>query len=501
MKRQLRRFALSIAVLLCGLVPLASSAEDGSAEGGGLGNPFFVLSNGVADAAHATPESQAAMLKELGCDGIAPSGTGGVAEMLAALDAEGLDLTALYVGANLDDEGPKYEPGLPEAIRTLKGRPTCIWLYLRSKQFGPSTTDGDQRAVEIVREIAEMAEQSGIRVALYPHTGFYVQRVEDAVRVADKVDRPNVGVTFNLCHWLKVDGPTDLEKRLRLALPRLFLVTINGADHDGENWDRLIQPLDFGSFDVCGLLKTLVDLGYKGPIGLQCYAVPGDKKENLRRSMVAWREYSKRLAGPDADEAAKPDRWEPAIAKFEAMDREQPPAKEGIVFIGSSSIVKWKLDDWFPDLPVLNRGFGGSQIADSVRYADRILVGYRPRIVVFYAGDNDIAAGKSPQQVLADYKAFVAKVYAALPETRIVYVAIKPSLKRWHLIGQIREANRLIRLVTEADPRLEFVDVDAPMLSPDGKPRAELFVSDGLHLSDEGYKLWAELVRPRLKLE
>ena len=171
-----------------------------------------------------------------------------------------------------------------------------IWLYIRSKQHKPSTTDGDARAVEIVRQIAQLAEESGVRVALYPHTGFYVARVEDAVRVAEKVDRANVGVTFNLCHWLKVDGPADLGRRLRLALPRLFLVTINGADRDGTTWDRLIQPLDRGTFDVYEMLKMLNDLGYTGPVGLQCYGVPGDKKENLRHSMKAWRAFSARLA-------------------------------------------------------------------------------------------------------------------------------------------------------------------------------------------------------------
>jgi len=491
-----RSSTLSATLLLIGVLAQASAV---SAADGGLANPFFALSNCAADAAHSTPASQVTMLKELGYDGIAPSGTGGVPEMLAALDAQGLEMTALYVGAYLDDDGPRYDPGLPEAIEALRGRKTFIWLTIRSKQFKPSTTDGDGRAVEIVRQIAQLAEQAGLRVALYPHTGFYVQRVEDAVRVADAVNRPNVGVTFNLCHWLKVDGPTELERRLRLALPRLFLVTINGADGDGQNWDRLIQPLDRGTFDVCGLLKTLKDLGYDGPIGLQCYAVPGDKQENLRRSMAAWRSFSARLAGQA--EAPKPDRWESAIAAFEAQDRQQPPPDGGIVFIGSSSIRMWDLDRWFDGLAVVNRGFGGSQVADSVRHAGRILLPCRPKVVVLYAGDNDIASGKTPEEVLADFNQFVAKVHAALPETRVVFIAIKPSIKRWSLVDTMRQANRLIRGVTENDPRLVFVDVDAPMLGSDGRPRSELFAPDGLHLNDEGYQLWSDLVRPHLKLE
>jgi len=192
------------------------------------------------------------------------------------------------------------------------------------------------------------------------------------------------------------------------------------------------------------------------------------------------------------------NRWEPKIRQFEEQDRVKMPPADGILFVGSSSIVGWDVARWFPDLPVINRGFGGSQIADSVHFADRIVVPYRPRVIVFYAGDNDVASGKGPGRVLADYRRFVEKVHAALPQTRIVFVAIKPSLRRWHLVDTMREANRRIREVAEEDDRLVFVDVDAPMLGDDGKPRAELFKKDGLHLSDEGYKLWSSLVRPHL---
>jgi len=197
--------------------------------------------------------------------------------------------------------------------------------------------------------------------------------------------------------------------------------------------------------------------------------------------------------------AATADRWESDIAAYEAMDRKSPPVQDGIVFIGSSSVRLWDVRKSFPDLPVVNRGFGGSQLADSVRYADRILIPYRPKTVVLYAGDNDLAAGKSPEQVLADYKAFAAKVHGALPDTRIVYVAVKPSPKRWALIEKIRETNRLIRAAAEQDPRQVFVDVEKPMLTAEGQPRAELYRPDELHLNEEGYKLWTELVRPHLE--
>jgi lysophospholipase L1-like esterase len=118
--------------------------------------------------------------------------------------------------------------------------------------------------------------------------------------------------------------------------------------------------------------------------------------------------------------------------------------------------------------------------------------------VVLYAGDNDLAAGKSPEQVLADYRQFVAKVHAALPKTRIVYIAVKPSLARWKLIEKVRTTNGLIQQAAAGDPRLVFIDVEKPMVGPDGKPRPELFLRDGLHLNAEGYRIWADLVRPHL---
>ncbi len=192
------------------------------------------------------------------------------------------------------------------------------------------------------------------------------------------------------------------------------------------------------------------------------------------------------------------NRWESKIRQFEAQDREQPPPKGGILFVGSSSIVGWDLERHFPDLPVINRGFGGSQIADSIHFAPRIVLPYEPRTVVLYAGDNDIAAGKTPQQVLADFRRFVEIVHADLPKTKIVFIAIKPSIRRWQLIDRIREANRLVQEASEKKERLVFVDIDPPSIGDDGKPRPELLKADGLHLNDDGYRLWSSLVRPHL---
>ena len=201
-----------------------------------------------------------------------------------------------------------------------------------------------------------------------------------------------------------------------------------------------------------------------------------------------------------ADSAsAAESRWEPDIRAFEKKDRERMPPPGGIVFVGSSSIRGWDVGKSFPDLPVVNRGFGGSQIADSVEFAGRIVIPYKPKTVVFYAGDNDINAGKTPQQVLSDYREFVAKVHGPLPDAKIVFIAIKPSLRRWNLVSAMREANKLIREYSESNAKLEFVDVDPPMIGADGKPRPELFVEDGLHMTAEGYRIWTALVRPFLQ--
>lgn len=204
------------------------------------------------------------------------------------------------------------------------------------------------------------------------------------------------------------------------------------------------------------------------------------------------------LARAVGQEAPRADPWEAAIQAFEARDRAAPPPQDALLFLGSSSIRLWKLDESFPDLPVINRGFGGSEIADSVRFTPRIVLPYKPRLIVFYAGDNDVAKGKTSETVLADFQALVRVVHETLPDTRIAFIAIKPSLKRWNLVGTMREANALVRAFTETDKRLAFIDVDAPMIAPDGRPRPELLLEDGLHLNAEGYTLWTSLVRPHL---
>jgi lysophospholipase L1-like esterase len=196
------------------------------------------------------------------------------------------------------------------------------------------------------------------------------------------------------------------------------------------------------------------------------------------------------------------DRWEADIQKFEAADRLEPPPANGVVFVGSSSIVRWNLSQSFPELgaSAINRGFGGSVIADAVRYVDRVVIPYKPRTVVLYSGDNDLVTQETPQQIADQYKAFVDRVRAALPQTKIVVISIKPSLQRWAQIDKARAANALIRgICADAGPSVTYVDVEAPMLGADGKPKPELYVTDGLHMTPEGYKIWDAIVRPLVK--
>lgn len=192
-------------------------------------------------------------------------------------------------------------------------------------------------------------------------------------------------------------------------------------------------------------------------------------------------------------------RWKPQMEKFAEMDREKPVKPGQVIFVGSSSIRMWDLKKSFPEIDAVNRGFGGSRLEDSVYYADQIVLPYKPRTVVLYAGDNDVAAGYTPEQILEDFQEFVAKIRAELPETKILYIAVKPSISRWKLIDDVRATNRLIQAECEKLDNCEFIDIDAPMLGEDGKPRKELFLKDNLHLSEEGYRVWVKAIKPHLK--
>jgi imidazolonepropionase-like amidohydrolase/lysophospholipase L1-like esterase len=198
--------------------------------------------------------------------------------------------------------------------------------------------------------------------------------------------------------------------------------------------------------------------------------------------------------------AAPPNAFETEIAQYEAADRARMPAPGGVLFVGSSSIRLWtSLATDFPTVATINRGFGGSELSDAVYFADRIVTPYRPRLIVLYAGDNDLAAGKTPARVLADFQAFVARVRRTLPATPITFISIKPSIARLALTDQIRETNRLVRDYVKTDGTLRYVDVFSAMLDANGQPRRELYREDGLHMTPAGYALWRDALAPTLR--
>jgi lysophospholipase L1-like esterase len=222
------------------------------------------------------------------------------------------------------------------------------------------------------------------------------------------------------------------------------------------------------------------------------YTVPAPTTGGGAVGEVEWQR-----APAAADSVLDPTRFEAEIRAFEAADRANPPPPGGVVFIGSSSIRNWtNVAADFPGVPALNRGFGGSTLADVVYYADRILLPYRPRLVVLYAGDNDLAEGRSPERVVADYRAFIARLRSALPAARVVFVSIKPSPSHRTFIPRVRETNQRIRAIVARDSLQTYVDVFTPMLDGGGQPRPELFMADSLHMTRAGYLLWRARLAP-----
>ncbi|MBL9170104.1 MAG: hypothetical protein JNN07_20385 [Verrucomicrobiales bacterium] len=193
------------------------------------------------------------------------------------------------------------------------------------------------------------------------------------------------------------------------------------------------------------------------------------------------------------------ERWEKEIRQFEEKDRAHPPKPGAILFTGSSSIRLWKtLETDFPQRYVLGRGFGGSEMSDLNHYLERIVLPYSPRHILVYEGDNDLASGKSPEQVLTDFQTFVSRVRARLPRVRIDYIAVKPSKARWHLFDRIKTTNESIAQWAKTQSRVGYIDVFTPMLRSSGELRIELFQSDGLHLNADGYALWTQIIRRRI---
>ncbi len=189
-------------------------------------------------------------------------------------------------------------------------------------------------------------------------------------------------------------------------------------------------------------------------------------------------------------------KWEKAMTAFAEADKKSPPPQGGIEFIGASGIARWTtLKEDFPGLPVFNRGFGGSQVEDATYYADRIVIPYKPRVIVFQSGGNDLNAGKSPERVAKDFEAFVAKVRAELPEVRILFIEQAPSSKRWAQRDKQQQLNKLVKAFIDGGKNMVFIPMWQEFIGPDGKPNDALYVEDLLHNNAAGYKIRARVVK------
>jgi len=194
-----------------------------------------------------------------------------------------------------------------------------------------------------------------------------------------------------------------------------------------------------------------------------------------------------------------PNRYREAVENFSRYDNKNSFPVGAVLFVGSSSIRLWETAKYFPGYPVINRGFGGSHISDVIYFIEPLVFNYKPRAIVFYAGDNDIAAGENADQVFNDYKEYVQLVREHLPKSKIIYLPIKPSLDRWSFWEKMKNANSLIKDYSEMDEFLYYVDTATPMLGNESLPDSSLFVDDGLHLNANGYELWSEILMPVLE--
>ena len=206
------------------------------------------------------------------------------------------------------------------------------------------------------------------------------------------------------------------------------------------------------------------------------------------------------LSGQDTPGVKNPaSRWEKTIRTFEDWDSKNTFPSDAILFVGSSSIRMWPTRESFKEFAVINRGFGGSQISDVNYFVKRIVLRYEPKVIVFYAGDNDVAAGESANQVFDDYQKFTRLVHEALPRTRIIFISIKPSGSRWSLWPMMNRANMMIKAFSDKDRRLFYFDAATPLLNSEGQPNFDLFLNDKLHLNSKGYEIWTRELRPMIE--
>jgi sugar phosphate isomerase/epimerase len=266
-----------------------------------LDNTFYPFNNAMRlPNAPKGMDEQAEIVKNIGYPAIGGHTGDDYFARRASLDKAGLKMPELYYGFNLAENGEiSYKEGLKEIIKDSKDRDLLVALFLDAKSFTDNKEEGDPLIAKGIQELADFAADYNVKIAIYPHVNNYCEESAHSVKLAKLVDRKNVGVIFNTCHFLKVEGDKGWEEKLLIALPYLYMVSIHGADAGNTkemDWDRLIQPLGEGTFDVYGLVKLLKENGYNGLFGLQCYNIQQDFEVALTRSMLTWKEYQKKYA-------------------------------------------------------------------------------------------------------------------------------------------------------------------------------------------------------------
>lgn len=260
---------------------------------GGLKNAFYAFNNSMRGQEPSDPAAQAGLLAELGYDGIEGYSLDELPGLAEEMHKRELKIATIYFKVDIDAEDKAYDQRIVEYLKTfLKDRGVILTVHLHSKRFKSSDPEGDAFAVPILRELADLAHAHGAKVAVYNHVNNWAESIDDGIRLSKKVNRRNFGAAFNLCHWLALEGETDMGERLDAIAPYLLSVTLCGADGGagakGASWNKLIQPLDRGSFDNLAFLREIVRRGYKGPIGLQCYNISLPARDHLTRSIEAW---------------------------------------------------------------------------------------------------------------------------------------------------------------------------------------------------------------------
>lgn len=287
----IRLFAIVLSIMLLGQGVLLAKDAPAAVDAKNPFYPQFCFGFGASNAGYATPAEQMKLLRELGYDGYSHYKVDGLSDVLKALDENHLKLFQFYIQVSFDAGKPKYDARLKEALALLKGRDTVVSLLIDGKASSPA--EWERQAVDAIREIADIAADDELRVAVYP----YYKSVQDTIRLVRNAERKNVGVIFSLTFFSLVEDEKDIEATLTSAMPWLFAVNINGTEsgYKGKDLTRVIQTLDRGSFDNLKVLRTLRRLGYTSPIGLHCCYVHGDVRDSLTRSMKAWNDLFSRL--------------------------------------------------------------------------------------------------------------------------------------------------------------------------------------------------------------